>query len=124
MNAETDADAFRKLMEGVFALYLRDLSETVLAIWWEAMRPYDLKAVKEALGRHAVNPDTGQYLPKPADVVRVIEGGTVDAATLAWVKLQDAAARVGAYNSVVFDDPHIQHAIADLGGWPFVWRQH
>jgi hypothetical protein len=112
-----DAKAFRTLLAGVFALYGKDLPELVLSVWWQAMRPYDFEAVKDALNRHAVNPDNGQFLPKPADVVRLIEGGSQDAALQAWAKVDMAMRRVGNYVSVAFDDPIIHRALQDMGGW-------
>jgi hypothetical protein len=129
-----DSDRFKALLTGVFSLYGRDLSEIVLSIWWGAMRPYDFEAVKDALNRHAVNPDNGQFLPKPADVVKLIDGGAADVALLAWAKFEEGFMRFGPYNSIVFDDPIIHRVIRDMGGmpslcehpqeeWPFI-RNH
>jgi hypothetical protein len=56
-------------------------------------------------------------MPKIADIVRAIEGSNVDAALLAWAKVEEAVKNVGSYDSVAFDD-HIIHAVlADMGGW-------
>jgi hypothetical protein len=112
-----DATEFKRRLAGVFALYSKDLSDIVLSVWWEAMRPYDFAAVKDALNRHAVNPDNGQFLPKPADVVRLIDGGTQDSALQAWAKVDRAVRQVGTFASVVFDDPLIHRAVRDMGGW-------
>lgn len=112
-----DAPDFKRTLAGVFALYAKDLSDIVLSIWWEAMRPFDFAAVKDALNRHAVNPDTGQFLPKPADIVRLIGGGTQDAALIAWAALERAVRQVGVYQSVAFDDPLIHRVAEDMGGW-------
>jgi hypothetical protein len=65
-----------------------------------------------------MNPDTGRFAPKVADIVRLLEGTTEDKAALAWGKALDAAQRVGSYSDVVFDDPAIHAAIEDVGGWP------
>ena len=116
MNAQ-DAEEFKRRLAGVFAIYSRDLSEMVLSIWWESLRKYDLAAVASALNRHAVNPDNGQYLPKPADIVKLIEGGTVDSSLVAWSKVDRAIRSIGPYQSVVFDDPIIQAVVQDMGGW-------
>ncbi|MBB5271350.1 DUF6475 domain-containing protein [Quisquiliibacterium transsilvanicum] len=97
--------------------YGKDLSEFALSVWWQAMRPFDLAAVRDAMSRHLVNPDTGQFMPKPADIVRMIGGRTVDAAQLAWSKVDAAVRRVGTYASVVFDDPLVHRVVDDMGGW-------
>src|SRR6266850_1493447 len=99
-------------MQGVHSFYGKDCSTFALDVWWAAMRPYDLSAVREALGRHCVNPDNGQWMPRPADVVRLTEGSTMDAAMTAWSKVDRAVRHVGCYRSVAFDDPLI-HAVLD-----------
>jgi len=114
-----DRKAFAGLVAGVYDFYgkSKDLSEFTLGVWWTAMQSYELAAVKDALGRHAVNPDTGQFLPKPADVVKMLAGSSQDAALLAWTKVENAVQRVGTYATVAFDDALIHRVIEDLGGW-------
>lgn len=120
---DTESRDFRTLIEGVYSFYGKDCSRFALDVWWQAMKPYDLAAVNDALGRHCVNPDNGQFMPKPADVVKMIEGSTVDAAIVAWSKVDRGIRHVGTYASVVFDDPLIHRVIADMGGWPELGRK-
>lgn len=112
-----DAKAFKALLQGVHSFYGKDLSEFALGVWWEAMRPFDFDAVRDALNRHAVNPDNGQFLPKPADVVKLLQGSTLDSAMVAWAKVDRAMRTVGPYASVVFDDPIVHRVLHDMGGW-------
>jgi hypothetical protein len=116
----TDNQAFKAVLHGVHDFYGKELSPFAIGVWWEAMRPFDYVAVKDALNRHCVNPDNGQFAPKPADIVRLIGGGTQDAALIAWSKVLRAALEVGTYQTVVFDDPIIHAVIADMGGWPAI----
>lgn len=113
-----DALAFREVIEGVYSFYGKECSRFAADVWWQALKPYDLVAVRDALGRHCVNPDNGQWLPKPADVVRLLEGSTLDSAVAAWTKVDRAIQSVGTYATVVFDDALIHCVIADMGGWP------
>lgn len=115
---QTEFGAFRELIEGVYSFYGKDATGFAFDVWWQAMKPYDLPAVRDALGRHCVNPDNGQWMPKPADVVKMIEGSTLDSAVAAWTKVDRAVQSVGTYATVVFDDPLIHCCIADMGGWP------
>ncbi|WP_175804967.1 DUF6475 domain-containing protein [Burkholderia ambifaria] len=117
---ETDYEEFSNLMAGVFAFYKRDVSEFALGVWWAAMKPHDLAAVNDALGRHSVNPDSGQFMPMPADIVKMLGGSTQDAALVAWAKVDRAVRSCGTYNSVVFDDALIHRVIAEMGGWVLV----
>lgn len=113
----SDFADFRSLMKGVHDFYARDLSEFSLSVWWESMRSFDLPAVQQALNRHVMNPDTGQFMPKPADAVRMLAGRTVDSAQVAWAKVDRALRTIGTYRTVVFDDPLIHRVLSDMGGW-------
>jgi len=112
-----DSIKFASLISNVYAFYRQDHSEFALSVWWEAMKPFDFEAVSDALSRHCVNPDTGQFMPKPADVVRLLRGSTQDGALVAWAKVDRAVRTVGTYRSVAFDDPAINAVLQDMGGW-------
>lgn len=112
-----DFDKFHSGLKGVYSFYGRELSNFALDVWWGALKPFDLETVTKAFNRHLVNPDTGQYLPKPADVVKMIGGTTQDSAMQAWAKVDRAVRVVGTYSDVVFDDPLIHRVIEEMGGW-------
>jgi hypothetical protein len=40
-----------------------------------------------------------------------------DRATIAWSKVRESIRKVGGYSTVTFDDPIINAAIRDMGGW-------
>lgn len=114
---ETDKGPFFTLMAGVHAFYRQDFSDFAGGVWWMAMKPFDYPAVQDALNRHCVNPDNGQFMPKPADVVRLLQGSSQDGALVAWAKVDRAVRQIGTYSTVVFDDPVIHRVIQDMGGW-------
>lgn len=112
-----DLKSFTDLLSGVMDLYGREVSPFSVRIWWEAMQPYDLPAVSLAFSRHVQNPDSGQFVPKPADVIRMLGGTTQDKALQAWAKVDKAVRHVGTYQTVAFDDPLIHRVLHDMGGW-------
>jgi Domain of unknown function (DUF6475) len=114
---ENDRPNFFLLIADVYAFYQKHFSDFVGKVWWEAMKSFDFDAVSQALSRHAANPDVGQYLPKPADVVRMLQGSTQDSALVAWSKVDRAVRVVGTHRSVVFDDPLIHRVVTEMGGW-------
>lgn len=118
----SDKPAFVALVTDVLAYYRQPVSEFTLSVWVHAMQPYTLEQVRKAMTAHATNPDGGQFAPKVADVVRILDGTHTDRAMLAWGKVHEAMSAVGAYQDVVFDDPAIHAVIEDLGGWPKVCR--
>jgi len=114
---DADKQKFFTLIAGVYAFYRQDMSDFAGSVWWEAMRPFDFAAVADALNRHCVNPDTGQFMPKPADAVKMLHGSSHDSAMVAWSKVDKGVRQVGTYASVVFDDSIIHRVLHDMGGW-------
>lgn len=119
---DQDKRAFKELITSVLAFYRQDASTFALQVWWAACEHYDMEQVRKALNAHAVDPERGQFCPKPADVVKALQGTKTDRARMAWGKAFDAMQRVGAYQSVAFDDPVIHAVIEDLGGWTKLCR--
>lgn len=114
---ENDRLPFYERMAVAFGFYGRDVSKSMLEVWFETMRPFDLPAVADALNRHVTNPDNGQFPPKPADLVRLIGGGTQDGALVAWSAVQKAVREQGCYRTINFQDPIINAVVTDMGGW-------
>jgi hypothetical protein len=112
-----DFEKFHALLSDVYAFYGKDISTFAARVWTEAMRPFDYAAVAAALNQHVMSPDSGQYLPKPADVVKVLQGSTQDSALVAWSKIDSTVRHKGTYVSVAFDDPIIHRVIQEMGGW-------
>lgn len=117
MNQD-DSIRFAVALVALAEYYGRDLSEGVIGLYQQGLQGYDIDAIERAIGAHLQNPDSGQWMPKIADIVRMIEGTTQDAAALAWAKVMRAVGSVGQYQSLAFDDPVIHLVIDDLGGWP------
>ena len=119
----SERKSFIALLANVHGFYKQSLSEFASGVWWEAMAPFDFEAVRQAFNRHAVNPDSGQFMPKPADVVRMLQGGTADQAAMAWAKVDRALRTVGPWQDVAFDDPLIHRCVMELGGWAWLGVQ-
>ena len=117
-----DRQKFAGLVTDVMAFYGKDTSPFALSVWWQACERFEFEQVSKALTRHAMDPERGQFAPKPADLVRMLAGTATDRALIAWGKTCEAMQRVGAYTDVVFDDPVIHAVLDDIGGWPKVCR--
>jgi hypothetical protein len=117
MMTEQEIEQFTEGLAGIYEFYRKPLSKFVVDVWVKAMRPFDLAAINDAFGRHLVNPDTGQFLPMPADIAKMLGGSSLDSAMVAWSKVDQAVRVVGIWQTVVFDDPLIHRVVADMGGW-------
>lgn len=115
---------FVDLYLAVSAIYKKpwspDVNPVIYDIFYEAVKPYGYDAVKNAFSAHVKNPDNGQFMPKPADIVRIIDGTSADNSMQAWSKVVKAIYAAGMYTTVVFDDPVIHLVIRDMGGWIYL----
>lgn len=113
----SERQAFGRMLTDLHAYYGKDSSRFVLDVWWSTFENFSLEQVQSAINVHVKDPDAGRFMPKVADLVRVLSGTFTDRALIAWGKVYEAIGRVGAYRSVVFDDPAIHAVVEDLGGW-------
>jgi hypothetical protein len=113
---------FHEVLAGVHDFYGKDLTPFALQVWELACSQFDVEQVTKALSAHLMDAERGQFMPKPADIVKQLQGTNSDRALLAWGKVFDAMQSVGSYKSVVFDDGLIHAVIEDLGGWPKICR--
>ncbi|EBO0868530.1 phosphohydrolase [Salmonella enterica] len=114
---ESERPKFAQSMAAIGEIYGKDISEVMIGIYWNALKPYPVEDVMRSFQGHTRDTDNGQFFPKPADLLRHIEGNKDGKALLAWSKAYKAICSYGRRNSVVFDDPTIHAVIADMGGW-------
>lgn len=119
------ADEYPKFLEvltGVHDFYGKDMTSFAAQVWIEAMKGFELQQVTKSLSGHVMDAERGQFMPRPADIVRQLQGTQTDRALVAWGKVAAAIGDVGAYQDLAFDDPLIHLCVVDAGGWPKVCR--
>lgn len=112
-----DYEQFDLILQGVAELYGKRLTDFAIEIYWRALQHLDIAVFREAMQRHVTSPDNGQFMPRPADIIRMTQGSSQDKALQAWHKVDRAVRTVGVHRSVVFDDALIHRAVAEMGGW-------
>lgn len=132
---QNDFENFCDLIDVVAEQYGKTMSENLKMLYWQGLIDLDYSGVRDALFRHIKNTDRdGTFMPKIADIRRMIEGSSEDSALIAWAKVDKAVRSIGTYETVVFDDPLIHAALHEMGGWlmletktedewPFVQRE-
>lgn len=113
----SDRKDFALLIAGIFAYHRAPCSDALIAMYWTGCQRWDLEQVQKAINELTADPDLGRFPPKIADMTRVLEGTKTDLALLAWGKVLDGMQRVGAYETVCFDEGLIHAVIEDMGGW-------
>ncbi len=119
---QIDKKHFVSLMTAMSEIYGKKLSTEWLEIYWRSLESYDFNEIKQALNVYIVNTDNGQFIPKPADIIKILSGSSADKALFAWNKVLKAIRLVGSYSSIVFDDPVIHLVIDDMGGWILICK--
>jgi len=90
------------------------LSEDAVKLYFKVLSDYSLDEVSQAIMEHIKQ---SPYMPKPADVIRILDGTVEDRASEAWYHVLKAIQQYGHYESVQFDNPAIHYAIERMGGW-------
>lgn len=112
-----DLEDFTKQFIELALIYGKTYTDLTIEIYWNSLKKYDIKQVLTAFHRHVTNPDRGQFMPKPADLIFIIEGSSASSSACAWTKLEQAIGSPGVYCDVCFDDAIINKVVFDLGGW-------
>ena len=117
INDQTEVQAFTRLMTNISEYYGKEISAASIKVLMLGLQKFAVLDIQRACSVHLQNPDRGQFMPKVADIVRIIDGDTQSQAGGAWVKADRALRIHGPYADVCFDDPIIHAVIADMGGW-------
>lgn len=113
-----DIPQFIQMLHNLCEMYGKPrMSDEVAMLHFGALQEYSLEDVRKGFFAALRNPDSGQFMPRPADVIRELSGSSDTRAAVAWAKVYEAICRVGHMPSVAFDDAIIHAVIADMGGW-------
>jgi len=116
----SDKAKFSQIVMATFELYGKQPSKLAVDMFWRVLERFSIDQVENGFAAHLNDPEYGKFQPKPADIIRHIEGCRDDrmaAAGLAYAKAMGAIGSCGSYRSPVFDDPAIHYAIRNFGGW-------
>ncbi len=117
---EHDFEKFAEVWSQAQEIYNRSVTPGTIELVFRALEQLDLDEIRRALTLHIQSPDTGQFPPKPGDVIKFARGDSQSRTLQAWAKVERAIRSVGHYRDVAFDDPLVHAAIERIGGWPKV----
>lgn len=104
-----DFEPFRKMMTLVAEQYAKPMSPDLIRLYFDGLAHLPLDAIRTGLNKHLRNTDTGQFMPKIADVIRACsKDSKEERALIAWEKVRSKAP---------YDDPAIDATIESMGGW-------
>lgn len=119
-----DKRAFFDLMMAAGEVYGREVTQPMAAIYFSALANVSIEQVQEAMMAHMQNPDSGQFFPKPADLIKQMTGTTnqqdaaiEDRAAIAWACIERDIRRIGSYGTLKLDDKQALATVKAMGGW-------
>lgn len=71
---DNDRRDFAEIIAAIWSIHDRRISAAMIDVYWLAARHLDLADVRRALIIHEQNEYDGQYIPKPADITRIVNG--------------------------------------------------
>ena len=119
-----DKRAFFDLMMAAGEVYGREVTQPMAAIYFSALANVSIEQVQEAMMAHMQNPDSGQFFPKPADLIKQMTGTTKqqdaaieDRAAIAWACIERDIRRIGSYGTLKLEDKQALATVKAMGGW-------
>lgn len=119
-----DKRAFFDLMMAAGEVYGREVTQPMAAIYFSALANVSIEQAQEAMMTHMQNPDSGQFFPKPADIIKQMTGTTKqqdaaieDKAAIAWACIERDIRRIGSYGTLKLDDKQALATVKAMGGW-------
>jgi hypothetical protein len=98
----------------MFDYYGKDIRGGAAKTYAQMLIRFPIEELQRVYFTHLCDPDQGQFMPKIADFVRVLEGTKKGQSTVAWNKVDRAIREVGPYGTVSFDDPIIHKVIEEI----------
>ena len=111
---------FVELLAAAAAVYnTKPISKQGIEMYWRLMARFTVEQLQAAMMRHM---ETSEFFPKPAELIRIIEGTAEDQSLDAWLSVMRAIKKLGSNGSPQFHDEIIPIAIEALGGWQTICR--
>lgn len=110
-------DQFNQILISAAEVVGKSISPESLVLYWDLLSTFELDDVVRAVKAHLQNAEVGAFMPKPADIIKHIEGTSDSRSMQAWSKVVKAIRFIGPHQSICFDDPIVHSVLDDMGGW-------
>ena len=110
-----DSKKFCSAWSAAMGVYGKTVEPQTLAIVFRCLQEYELAEVEQALAAHLKDPEHGKFPPKPADIVRAIEGDKESLEAIAWANF-----RYATRSGDMPNDPVMVEVIRRMGGLDYL----
>ena len=123
MNSE-EQDKFKEIIAAISETYKEEFTPAMTKLWWRIFKNQPIEVFERAVYAHISCEDDGMFFPKPANIMRVINGTTKDnerlikdRAEIAWACIEREIARIGGHGGLELEDKQALAAVKAIGGW-------
>ena len=102
---------FAKTLVAAGLIHNREIDSIVIDIYIESLKGYDIGGCTQALKRLM---STSKFMPKPADIIEILEGDVHGKALSAWPEVMLLARNSAEARSA---NEITQSVVLDMGGW-------
>lgn len=110
-------DKLDQFIVEMFDYYSKDVRSGAAKVYRRALKSIEIDQLYKMFDLHITDPDSGQFMPKVADFVKVNAGTKKGNAVAAWNKVYTAISIVGPYKNFTIDDPWAMKCIDEIGGF-------
>lgn len=97
----------------------KKISKAKAELWFNLLKVYSIETIERVI-KKIIRTRTINNFPKISEIIQEIEGTQSDIIMEKWLLVKEIITKVGAYQSVQFEDQIINSVIYELGGWPKV----
>ena len=117
---DSDKKEFATQMMLIAEIYDKPVSKEKMKIYFATLKEYSIDQVKHGIQLHMADTEQGQFFPKPANIIKHIEGqlpSVIDRAEIAWLEVENAIRFIGSYGTLKLQDKIAVAAVKSLGSW-------
>jgi hypothetical protein len=117
---DQDKNKFKEILTMISENDNQIFSQTKIKLWWEIFKEYSVEDFSAAVFKNIKDPESGKYPTKIAHITANLtcgERSQEDRATVAWMQIEAAIRRVGAYGDLELEDKQALVAVKNMCSW-------
>lgn len=103
------------------------MSDSTYKTYWAILNRLSIEDFELAISKHLLDPNDGMFFPKPANIMKQLEGTTKQKeqslesrAEIAWQTVEGEISRIGSYGALELEDCLALASVRAMGGWKYL----
>jgi hypothetical protein len=119
-----DKKKFAEIMVTTGEMFDKKITKSLMQTYFTVLSEHSIELVSKAFQSHLTDPEQGMFFPKPANIIKFINGTSKqneqaldDKSELAWHVIEGEIRRIGSHTSLRMEDRQALAAVKAIGGW-------